>query len=195
MIEQLIHIDEQIFHWINGVWTHEWLDFIMPYWREKTTWIPAYTLLLAWVIWQWRGKAILFVLWTLLLIAAADGISHRLIKKNVQRLRPCKTEYLQEEVRSLVPCGSGYSFTSNHATNHFALAVFWSLSLFPARRWIKILLVAWASTIAYGQVYVGVHFPLDVLSGALLGSVIGWLIHRGLQRSLTFFDRPTKPIA
>ncbi len=194
MIEQLLHIDELVFHWINGVWTHPGLDAIMPYWREKTTWIPAYVLLLVWVVWQWRGKAILFILWTLVLVAAADGISHRLIKKNVQRLRPCKTEHLQE-VRSLVPCGSGYSFTSNHATNHFALAVFWSLSLFPSRRRMQLLLIVWASTIAYGQVYVGVHFPLDVLCGALLGSVIGWLIHRGLQWSLTYFNRPTKPTA
>lgn len=193
MMEPLVHLDESLFHLINGVWTHPWLDSIFPWWRDKTTWIPAYVVLLAWAIWKLRWKALLLVGLTLVLIAAADGISHRLIKKTVERPRPCRSEHLQEEARSLVACGSGYSFTSNHATNHFALAVFWSLSLFGDRRWMKGLLVVWASTIAYGQVYVGVHFPLDVITGAGIGSLLGWLCSLAFWRLHTYWEIKTKP--
>ncbi len=94
----------------------------------------------------------------------------------MQRPRPCQNEALKEEVRLLVPCGSGYSFTSNHATNHFALAVFFAGTLgvfFKRWRW---LLFLWAALVAYAQVYVGVHYPLDVAAGALLGMTIGSLV-------------------
>ena len=106
------------------------------------------------------------------------AISSKIIKKSVQRTRPCNDiSRLSEqghEVKLLVPCGSGYSFPSSHATNHFAVAVFVIFTFANRKKWLKWGLIAWASSIALGQVYVGVHYPLDVLCGGLLGSFIGW---------------------
>jgi len=79
-------------------------------------------------------------------------------------------------VRLLVHCGRAYSFTSSHAANHFAIAVFISLTLGLLYSWIKWPLLLWAGSIAYGQVYVGVHYPLDVIVGSLVGIIIGYLV-------------------
>ncbi len=109
-------------------------------------------------------------------VAVSDTTSSKLIKKSVQRIRPCNDANIKSEVQLLVTCGSGYSFTSSHATNHFAVATFLILTLFRRFRWAKFALVSWAASIAYGQVYVGVHYPLDVLAGSFLGIIIGVLL-------------------
>jgi len=76
----------------------------------------------------------------------------------------------------MVHCGSGYSFTSSHATNHFALAVFIFLTLGKLGWYFRWPFILWATIIAYSQVYVGVHFPLDIISGAILGTLIGFIL-------------------
>ncbi|MEM9885451.1 MAG: phosphatase PAP2 family protein [Bacteroidota bacterium] len=174
-MEVIIQLDQIIFSFINQELANPFLDTIMPYWREKTTWIPLYLfiLVLAIVKLQWK-KAILFLLFLAATIGIADQISSQWIKKSVERLRPCKNLQIKEDVHLLVPCGSGYSFTSSHATNHFAIAFFISFVLFPKKRIWRIALFLWAASIAFGQVYVGVHYPLDVTVGALLGMIVGW---------------------
>ena len=102
-------------------------------------------------------------------------MSSKVVKESVMRLRPCNDAEIKADVNLLVRCGSGYSFTSSHATNHFAIAAFISMTLgmvLPLIRWPFYL---WAASIAFGQVYVGVHYPFDVISGALLGWLIGVL--------------------
>ena len=174
MIEQLISIDYWLFEWINQEATNPILDFIMPYWRAKTFWIPFYMLLLIWISIKFRLQALYFVLGVALTIGIADTLSSKIIKPNMERLRPCNNQTLQQEVHLLVRCGSGYSFTSSHATNHFAIALFLIFTLgviYPSIKWP---LLFWAASISYGQVYVGVHFPFDVICGAILGALIGW---------------------
>ncbi|NJK84133.1 MAG: phosphatase PAP2 family protein [Saprospiraceae bacterium] len=107
-------------------------------------------------------------------VGLADQVSSQLVKKNVKRLRPCRQIELQENINVLVPCGSGYSFTSSHATNHFAIATFVGFILFSAARVALVLLFFWAATIALGQVYVGVHYPFDIGVGACIGLFIGY---------------------
>lgn len=70
-------------------------------------------------------------------------------------------------------CSGGYSFTSSHATNHFGFAVYVSITLKPILKKWKYVFLIWAATISYAQVYVGVHYPLDILCGAILGTTIG----------------------
>ncbi len=166
----IIEVDQYLFHLINDTWTLPFLDTIMPYWREKSTWIPFYIIAAIWLTWKMKKRVVLVLLAAGLTIAIADTVSSQLIKKNVERLRPCRTEGLA--VNLLVPCGGGYSFTSSHATNHFAIALL--LIMIFAKRYPQVKwLLLWAATIAYGQVYVGVHYPFDVLTGALVGSLIG----------------------
>lgn len=87
------------------------------------------------------------------------------------RLRPCAVM----DVRLLVEhCSNTYSFTSNHAANHFALAVF-LLLVFSSHRWLSYVLISWAVFIGFSQIYVGLHYPADVVGGAVLGSLVGYL--------------------
>lgn len=177
-MESIIAIDEWIFQLINDDLHHPFLDTIMPYWRDKVTWVPLYIALAIFLLINFRLKGLYLILAIVLTAGAADTISSHLVKKQVKRIRPCNQEKLKSEVNLLVRCGSGYSFTSSHATNHFAIAVFISLTLGRLYRKIKIPLIIWAATIALGQVYVGVHFPFDILCGALLGTFIGWILSK-----------------
>lgn len=173
MLDSLLQWDEQLFRLINIDWQTNWLDVLMPYWRHKLFWSPLYLLLLSFLLLNFGKKTAYYILAIVLVIVLADTMSSQIIKKNVQRIRPCNQEILREEVHLLVTCGSGYSFTSSHATNHFALAWFVLLTIGRPWRWLQGAALLWAGSIALGQVYVGVHFPLDILAGALLGTLIG----------------------
>ena len=181
-MEQLIYLDYALFEWIHHGLQHPWLDAIMPLWREKTTWIPMYLLWAVLLVSRYRLKGFFFLLALGAPVGTPDFTSSEIIKKNVKRPRPCREVALEEPARGLVHCGGGFSFTSSHATNHFAVAVFLFLSwgrLWKRWRW---LLLAWAGSIALGQVYVGVHYPLDILAGSLLGTTLGVLGHAIYRR-------------
>lgn len=121
------------------------------------------------------GKRGYFIVLFLALTAGtADFVSNSIFKKNVQRLRPCRA-LDSSEVVVRVHCGSGYSFTSNHAANHFAISWFLIFLLPAGMRRLKAGVASWAIVIAFAQVYVGVHYPLDVICGALLGICIAAL--------------------
>lgn len=176
MLDTLLEWDQWLFHIINYDWHNGFMDSIMPYWREKRVWIPLYLIISIFVLYRYRLKGFYFILAAVLTIAIADPVSSQLIKKNIQRDRPCREVSLQKEVKLLIPCGGGYSFTSSHATNHFAIGVFLLLTigrLIPRWRW---LFLFWAASISFGQVYVGVHYPLDVTIGGLVGGLIGWMV-------------------
>lgn len=176
-MEHLLQLDLQLFELINQRGHIPFLDWLMPYWREKTFWIPFYLLLSGFVIVNFKKKALLFLLMAVLTIGVADTLSSRVVKPTVKRLRPCNDPDIREQVALLINCGPGYSFTSSHATNHFALAAFLALTLGISYRKMVIPLYLWAFSIAYGQVYVGVHYPLDILAGAILGIFSGWLVY------------------
>lgn len=178
MLDALLEADRAFFSLINEQWQHPWLDAIMPLWRTKTTWLPLYVLLLAIIIKEYKWKT----LWILVLIGAslalADQTSSVWIKESVQRLRPCREPLFMDQVRILVHCGTGYSFTSSHACNHFALVM--QLFLLFGQQWKRrywVFWFAWAASIAYGQVYVGVHYPLDVVAGALVGMALAAVVY------------------
>jgi membrane-associated phospholipid phosphatase len=174
----ILQFDEFLFQIINGQWHNDVLDFVMPWWRDKKFWIPAYLVGAGYLVWKYKLKSIFFILSIALTIGISDTLSSKVIKKTVKRPRPCRNEVLAQDLNLLVHCGGGYSFTSSHATNHFALAVF-LITLFGwmKKRW-KYLLLFWAASIAFGQVYVGVHYPFDVIAGAMLGALVGWLSAR-----------------
>jgi len=170
--------DEQLFRLIHNDGSLALLDGIMPVYRDKRTWLPLYALLLFGL---WRGyqrKGLLVALGAGVSVGLADGISSSLIKPAVGRLRPCRTESLQAFIRDIIDCGPGLSFPSSHAANHMALSVF--LFVLFYRRFPKaaVLGLCWGLSIGYAQVYVGLHFPLDVLAGSALGTLIGWSVAR-----------------
>ncbi len=175
LLETLLEFDYALFQLINQDWHTPFLDTILPYWREKTTWIPIYLFIITYALWKYRWQGLLMMVMLVATLGLADTMSSKVIKKNVERLRPCKNEELKSDVKLLVDCGSGYSFTSSHATNHFSIAIFLILLWGYKHKWLPYALVFWATSIAFAQVYVGVHFPLDIVAGSLLGILIGYL--------------------
>lgn len=172
---ELLQFDEQLFRLINMTWHNDFLDTILPFWRNKVNWIPLYLFMIILIIRKMKVKSLYLLLGLGLMIGASDTISSQVIKKSVKRERPCRAAQLEPDVRLLVHCGGGYSFTSSHATNHFAIAVFLVLTAAGVFGYWRYLLLLWAFFVAYAQVYVGVHYPVDVFFGALLGSFIAWV--------------------
>ena len=183
--EWLIRADRKLFALINQQLSHPFLDAIFPWWRETITWTPLYLFLLIFVIANAKKSSLPWIIMALITILLSDQISSSIIKPIFARLRPCNEPELAGSVRLLLDgCGAGYSFTSSHATNHFAIAAFLMITL---QNWLKgygWIFLLWAGTVAYGQVYVGVHYPLDIVGGALLGSGIGFFTARFYTKRL-----------
>lgn len=175
--------DQQIFQLVNGHWTHPILDSIYPWWREGSTWFPAYLFLVVFVVLNFKWKAFPFILFAVATIVLTDQVSSAVIKPLVERVRPCRDPAMEGKVRLLLNgCSGGYSFPSSHATNHFGFALYLFLTMGALLKKWKWLLLVWAASIAYGQVYVGVHYPIDVLAGSLLGCCLGALCAWSYQR-------------
>jgi len=178
VIDLLLDWDHSFFYLINHLWTNDFFDGIFPFIRNKYFWIPLYLFILSFIALNFRRKESLWMILGLILtIILADQFSSSLMKPYFNRLRPCNDPLLTETVRLLVNCGGGKSFTSSHATNHFAVATFLGLLARPHFKIISLLLLFWAGLISYGQVYVGVHFPLDVLCGGFCGLIIGLMVY------------------
>ena len=176
MLAEILELDWLLFKFINNDLSNPLFDFLMPLFREKKFWIPLYLLLAFFIIQKYKYQSIGIFILILITLLICDQLSSGLIKNIFQRLRPCNNSDFSDKVRLLVNCGSGYSFTSSHACNHFGLATVFIFAMKPLlkeRNWNFLLLTFvfyfWAGTIAFAQVYVGVHFPLDIITGALLG--------------------------
>jgi len=174
--EWLRYADTQLFLKINTEWTNPLLDSIYPWYREANAWVPLYLFLIVFAIMNFKEKALPWILFAVLTATLTDQLSSSFIKNLVERPRPCREELLMGQVRLILNnCSGGYSFPSSHATNHFGFAMFLFLTLRPIMKKWGFVFFIWAATIAYGQVYVGVHYPLDILAGTGLGCLIGYL--------------------
>ncbi len=176
MIDQLIQLDHQWFQAINQGLSNPFFDFLMPVLRNRYTWVPLYLLIIYVLVKNYGKTAWWMLLFLILCFAVADYTSSSIIKPAVERLRPCNEFPFNEQINKLVPCGRGYSFPSSHAANHFAIAVFLIALFRKKRNWLLPVAFIWAASICFAQVYVGVHFPVDVVAGALLGALIGYLL-------------------
>ena len=176
LLQTILEWDSWLFLKINTILTHPLLDKIFPLWRDSELLVPFYLFLIVLAIVNFGKKAGSWILFAIINVALTDQASSSLIKNWFARIRPCNEELLVGKMRLLLEhCSGGFSFTSSHATNHFGFAMFVFLTtrhIFG--KWGKWLFV-WAATISYGQVYVGVHYPIDIVFGALLGSGIGAL--------------------
>lgn len=179
----LKQIDQQLFLIINRIWANDFFDFLMPLMRSKLFWAPLYLFLIVFFVVNFGKKGWISVLFILITFALTDFISAGVFKPIFERLRPCNDPNIMGLARNIVGCGSGYSFVSSHAANHFGMAIIIG-SIFKQKwPWVKSAFIIWASVICYAQVYVGVHYPLDVLFGALLGFAIGHFVCWAYQKS------------
>jgi undecaprenyl-diphosphatase len=138
----------------------------------------------AFIFFNFKANKLIFFFFLILTMTLSDQTSSNLIKKSVQRVRPCNHIELQAQIIPRIPCSRGYSFTSSHATNHFALASYLFFTLGAYLLLFRWPIFVWAAIVSIAQVYVAVHFPLDIFFGGLLGLGIGSLcayLHNHMQ--------------
>jgi undecaprenyl-diphosphatase len=182
IVEWLIQADKRCFIFIQTHLTNSGLDRVMLLCRDPWTWTPLYAFMLYWIFKNNRRQALSFILLTLIAVSIADYTAAQWLKPLFGRWRPCYDPETLPYLRGLISCGGLFSFPSNHATNHFAMASFWFgvVRQSTGKRWYW--LWCWALLVCAAQVYVGKHFLLDVLAGSLYGTGIGtagvWLFRR-----------------
>lgn len=173
--DNILYIDRTIWYYLNTQWHNSILDTVIPFLRNQWFWTPLYLFLLLYMPRTFGKKGWLWCGFFLITFGLSDQVSATLLKPFFHRLRPCNDPYYRTLVHLLVDCGGGKSFPSSHAANHFSLAIFSAVSLQHIAKWVWVVGILWAASVSYAQVYVGVHYPLDVFVGGLLGASIGWL--------------------
>jgi undecaprenyl-diphosphatase len=173
MIEKLRAIDENLFIWLNSFHA-DWLDPIMLQMSGTVTWFPFYAILI-YLIYRADKKGIWWVLGgAAITILISDQVTSGLMKPFFERLRPCHEERLEGIIHNYGRCGGLFGFVSSHAANTFGIAIFLNLRLQEKLPFLKWLFL-WAFIISYTRIYLGVHYPIDIILGALVGITAGWL--------------------
>lgn len=173
MIEKVKYWDEQLFLYLNSQHM-DWLDPIMNMLTEKLFWLPLYAFFLFLIIKHFKKGSIWIVAGVGLAILIADQSTSGFMKPFFERLRPCHDPRFEGMVFNYGGCGGMYGFASSHAANSFALAIYLNLIFFKKLKGFGWMFL-WAAVISFTRIYVGVHYPLDVIIGGLVGLISGWL--------------------
>lgn len=167
MLNWILELDTQLFLFINSTLANPVTDLLMPFITEGDNWLPIYVILFIWLLIKGGKEGRITFIILIIGVILTDQISATYIKEWVGRLRPCKT---LEDINLLVNCGSGKSFPSSHATNNFGAAYI----LYKYKKnWGKVVFTL-AGLIALSRVFVGVHYPIDIIFGSLLGLLIAY---------------------
>ncbi len=178
LLDKLKGFDYKLFSKINGEWHNSFFDAFFPFTRETFFWAPFYFFLVLFVIINFKRYGWLWVLFFVINVFVSDFISSSVIKEYIFHLRPCRDPALADHLRFLVKyCPGSSGFTSSHAVNHFAAAmfIFATLKQKVNTKWLAVIFL-WAFIPSYAQVYVGVHFPTDIIGGIFVGLMLGYLV-------------------
>ena len=186
MIEQLLNYDTELFLFLNNLGSHTW-DSLWLVITNKLTFIPLYVILLFLLYKKFGLKSLLiFVVVVALMITFTDQITN-VFKRGFHRPRPCGEAGLIDQMRFIaVRCGK-YGFFSGHSSNSMAAAVFAGLLLKSYYKNLIFILLFWSAVVAYSRIYVGVHYPLDIVCGLTFGAISGYLFYKLSQLLLKRF--------
>ncbi|WP_291854892.1 phosphatase PAP2 family protein [Marinilabilia sp.] len=174
-METLLQLDQELLLYFNS-FTSPLFDNFFWLITSKSIWFPMYAILL-YAIFKSQGlKGFITIIFLGLMVLLCDQISTNIFKEGFERFRPSHEPALEGMVDLLNgKKGGKFGFVSSHATNSFGLAVF-SLFLFRFN-WYTFFILSWAMLNSYSRIYMGVHYPGDILGGLLLGSLIGWFVY------------------
>lgn len=178
-MNKLLEWDTELFLYLNNLGVESW-DAFWLYMSEAEVWFPIYALFVALIFRKLKlRKGLIAVLMIILTVLLTDQGATWLFKEQFDRLRPCHVEELIDRIRLVKGrCGGQFGFLSAHASNSFGWSVFVGLLFRNRFRWMLPVLMVWAMFVAYSRVYLGVHYPLDILAGAVYGVLCGYLTYR-----------------
>ncbi|HZH74010.1 MAG TPA: phosphatase PAP2 family protein [Mariniphaga sp.] len=188
-LEKLLELDTSLFLYLNGFHSDFW-DTIMLLITLKEPWFPFFGIILFYITKNFKSKSWFIFIFVALTVLLSDQLSV-LLKDSIQRYRPAHNPEIDYLVHNVLRKGSLYGFVSSHAANVFAVFAF-TTRLFRNRSfWI--LMLIWAFVISYSRIYSGVHYPLDIIGGGVLGWLIGIGTFRLLMIVETFFFLSRNP--
>ncbi|MGB5554637.1 MAG: phosphatase PAP2 family protein [Flavobacteriaceae bacterium] len=175
MLEEIIGYDKELFLFLNNLGNPTWDGFWL-FVTNKFSSIPLYLILIILTYRQFGLKKTLTICLTVILLVVMTNELTDFFKYGVQRLRPCFDPEVNTVMRLVKDtCGGKFGYFSAHAANSFAIAFFFSKVLDKKFRYLGVFLIVWAFLMAYSRIYIGVHFPLDVISGGLIGILLSWI--------------------
>ena len=180
-MSQLSTIDSDLFLFLNGLHV-DWMDKFMVLVTDMWAWFPLYLLLIYWVVKQYGRRCWWVFLAVGLVVLCSDQLASHVCKPLFHRLRPCYNADFQDLI--YLPkglAGGKYGFVSSHAANTFAIAVFLTPVLRKYCPWPAIVLFLWAFISSYSRIYIGYHYPGDIIAGAVLGALVGMIFWRLFQ--------------
>ncbi|MFZ9045700.1 MAG: phosphatase PAP2 family protein [Cyclobacteriaceae bacterium] len=172
MIDYLVTFDKTLFFLLNG-WGSQLMDQFMLFLSAKYPWIPLYAVLVGLLVWKYKASFWIPLLYVLAVFALNDQFTSGFMKPFFERLRPCHDSSLLE-IKRVGKCGGTFGFASSHAANTMGLAI--SYFFLFGRTWWTTLLVVWAILVGYSRIYLGVHFPGDVIIGFMVGISAAYLL-------------------
>jgi membrane-associated phospholipid phosphatase len=188
-MQSILRWDRSILHHINAQWHNSFLDVLLPAMRNPNTWLPLYLFLILFIVLNYKNSRWQWLILAICTVVICNYTSSNLLKENIIRLRPCNDPVVAGWIRTFkgiyLPQSSG--FVSSHAANHFGLAMFFYITLSRQFKYWPYLFFIWAFGISYAQMYIGVHYPTDILGGTIIGLLVGywagWLFNKkwGLQ--------------
>ena len=194
MIEEILKLDSKLFLYLNNLGTSKFDIFWISLSKiEANILMYLFLILLFFYIQNIRPKLI-YIFYFFIVIALMITITDQganIFKDSIQRLRPCYNESIIDSLRLVKEnCGGKYGFFSAHASNSFSLAIFFGLLFINRIRYIIMITVVYASLISYSRIYLGVHYPIDIIFGGFFGIFVGFVMYSFVYlKFLKFFDK------
>ena len=193
MIEKILDLDSYLFLFLNNLGSQYYDNFWIFLSRTEANVMVYLVILIAYLYSinnKKRTKILLRLIITIAILITISDQTSNLFKDSFQRLRPCYNELISDSLRLLKEsCGGRYGFFSAHASNSFSLAIFFGLLLRSSNRLLILLFAIYAFLISYSRIYLGVHYPIDILAGTIFGTINAIVLYKIYLYSFNFLNK------